>query len=78
MKRTSKLKFGLFLLALIALTNVSFKSSPNNSKIQIIHFTGNGANLLSVPATALQGHAQHGDVYLSTLCWVGEPENFCR
>ena len=70
----SKLK-GLLLVGIVALMNVSF----SNPKVIIYHMTGSGNwQLITVSANALGGHANHGDLYVSTLCPVSGPENACR
>ncbi len=72
--KSSRLK-GLLLVGIVALMSVSF----SNPKITIYHMTGKGNwQMISVSVNALGGHANHGDLYTTTLCPVSGPENACR
>ena len=55
--------------------NVSFM----NKKVTIYHITGSGDwQIITVSENALGGHANHGDLWKSTLCPVSGPETACR
>jgi hypothetical protein len=75
MKTANSRVKGLFLVAVVAMINVSF----SNVKVPILHRTGTGDfEIITVSINALSAHAKHGDLYLTSLCPLTGAEYACR
>jgi hypothetical protein len=66
---------GLLLLAVIAISNVSFMSE----RVTIFHQAGDGNwTIMHVPPTAVAGHGQHGDLFYHSCCPCSGEEFGCK
>ena len=74
--KIKKILGAALIISVVTLMNSSFASQ----KVTIFHQTNGsqGYIILSVSPGSLQGHANHGDLYFSSLCPVEGPEFGCR